>query len=536
MSSLLSEPKTDRSRTDGEGRVAPPHGADPAGVAQRLPVARRSHFTFPRGSDALLILAILQLGVLLLVLLHSSFSVDSWLELAAGREIWGSGIPQHDTLTVIAQGMRWIDQQWLAQLASYALYRLGGIGLLGVVSVTLMVSAVGGAVWGARRLGADCRSILVMLPLALWLVIPSREVRTQDFATPLFVITAYLLASDSRRPSARVYWCFPILILWANLHGTVTFGVGLVALRGVTMAWERRGQPSRSWWRWVRPTALVVIAPLCLLVTPYGLHIVSYYHATLGNSALKRDVTEWRPITSDPILAGAFVVLTGITAWSFVRRPGQTTMWDKLALITLAAATADAVRAGLLFALLALMLLPTSLNTLVTNSRRGNDTQHNRLNAGLLLALGVALLTLVATTVARPPAYFDGGSGRQRVLDVVRSAVRSDPRLHVMADVLFADWLLWKDPELRGKVVIDARFEILPTTQLDSLVRMVDVSGNWKEIATGARLLVLDRKTVPATVRAFVAEPGRRILYDDGDNVVILRSRQEADGLAGSRA
>jgi hypothetical protein len=468
------------------------------------------------------------LAVLLIGLVRSSFNIDSWLELAAGREVWQGGIPHHNMLTVVAHGAQWIDQQWLAQLMSYALFRIGGLGLVGVINVALIMSGLGGAVWGARRLGADYKSILMVLPLVLFLVIPAREVRTQSFAIPLFVATAYLLASDSRNPSRRVYWCLPILIVWANLHGTVSFGVGLVALRGISLAWEDRAGLRASWRHWVRPLLLVVGAPLCLLVTPYGIDIVSYYHATLGNGELKRAVTEWQPITSDVSLAIPFSVHVGLSAWSLLRRPRQTTLWEKVALIALAAATADALRAALLFALLALMVVPVSLNGLLGKSRRREEGDRGRLNALLAAAVLAALLITAASSVARPASYFDGGAGGQRVLNAVHAALRVDPRLTVMADMDFADWLLWKDPALRGRVVTDARFELLRAAQLESLVRFVKATRNWKQAASGARLIVLDSDSEPATVRRFLAEPGRHVLYKDRHSVVILRSRQEA--------
>jgi hypothetical protein len=431
---------------------------------------------------------------------------------------------------VVAHGAQWIDQQWLAQLSAYGLYRVGGLGLLGVANVALIVSGVAGAVWGARRLAGNYKSVLVVFLLAMFLVIPAREVRTQAFAIPLFVATVYLLAADSRRPSSRVYWCFPILIIWANLHGTVVFGACLVALRGVTLGWEDRAG-FRTWRAWVRPTVLVVTPLLCLVATPYGLDIVSYYHATLGNSALKRAVTEWQPITSDLALAIPYLLLVGLAAWALVRRPRDTTPWEKLALIAFAASAADALRGAVLFALVALMLLPASLNGLTGKAGRHQEAERGRLNGILAVAVLTALVITVAGGVARPANYFDGGSGAQRVLNAVRGALRAEPGLRIMADMHFADWLLWKDPALKGKVATDARFELMHAAQLDSFVRMVRVGRDWKQAAKGFRLLVLDSETEPITVKGFVAEPERRVLYRDRHNVVILRGREEAGQL-----
>ena len=58
-------------------------------------------------------------------LLH--LTQDSWLALIGGRDVAAHGIPHQDTLFVITHGARWIDQQWLAQLVIYDLYKAGGL-------------------------------------------------------------------------------------------------------------------------------------------------------------------------------------------------------------------------------------------------------------------------------------------------------------------------------------------------------------------------------------------------------------------------
>jgi len=220
------------------------------------------------GPDAILSVVILALTTTSLIGLASDFNVDTWLALVTGREVWQSGIPHHETLTALSQGVAWIDQQWLSQLASYGIYRLGGLGLLGVVGVVLLTAGVGGAAAAARRLGGPLVSVLLALPLCVLLTLPWREIRTQDFAIPLFVAVAYLVARDARAPSRRVFWCLPLLVLWANLHGTVTLGAMLVALRGATVAWERRASLLGSARAWRRPLALIVGAVVSISVTP----------------------------------------------------------------------------------------------------------------------------------------------------------------------------------------------------------------------------------------------------------------------------
>ena len=58
----------------------------------------------------------------LLALLPSEMSPEGWYAFLGGDVIVHHGLPSHDTLTVWGHGRRWVDQQWLAQLAYYGLY------------------------------------------------------------------------------------------------------------------------------------------------------------------------------------------------------------------------------------------------------------------------------------------------------------------------------------------------------------------------------------------------------------------------------
>ncbi len=144
------------------------------------------------------------------------------------------------------------------------------------------------------------------------MIAPSREVRTQSFIVPLFVALVYLLSKDSRRPSNQVFWVLPILVLWANLHGTVTLGAGLVGLHALVILFQRRGALLHGLRAWGRPLALIAGAAAAILLTPYGLSMIGYYRSTMVSSTLRHAVTEWQPVTSAPLTAAALVVVAGL--------------------------------------------------------------------------------------------------------------------------------------------------------------------------------------------------------------------------------
>src|SRR5207247_882265 len=153
-------------------------------------------------------------GCLYLLLLRRLFSQDGWLALVAGRDIAHLGLPSMDRLTVYSHGVRWVDQQWLSQLAMYELERIGGLTVVALVHVCLAIAVVAIAVAVARRGGA---SPLAIVAVALVAFVPFSfvlaAIRTQIFGAVAFAVVLAILVRDARQPSARVWLALPILAL-----------------------------------------------------------------------------------------------------------------------------------------------------------------------------------------------------------------------------------------------------------------------------------------------------------------------------------
>jgi hypothetical protein len=484
-------------------------------------VSRLAHRKVGASEWALLAALALYTAIFLATVRHG-FLQDTWLGLVAGSDVWHHGIPGHETLTVIPHGRDWVDQQWLSQAAMYVVQRIGGLGLLGVVHVALSAGSVAGCAVVARRLGASAASVTLIFPVCALLVLGAGfEVRTQAYAYPLFVAVLYLLAADSRAPSERVLWTLPLLVLWANVHGSASLGAGLVALRGLTLARERRALSARA-------LVLICGAPLSLLVTPYGLDMIGYYHDTLFNSQFRKLVTEWRPVSDTEILAVPFFILAGVLLWAIGRNRGALTLWERLALIVLTAMGVTALRNVTWFALAALVLGSLAIDPGIR--RRMGDRDVTRLSFNRLLAVA-ALLAVVAMSIATLVADDKRftSSYPEGALAAVRSVTPRGQATRVYAQEKYADWLLWRDATLRGRVAYDARFELLTAAELKRVARLSGVVGlDWKSNARGYRVVVLDTSKSDRAADSFLREPGIRTLYRGDDALVLLRQPGQA--------
>ena len=68
----------------------------------------------------------------------------------------------------------------------------------------------------------------------------------------------------------------------------------------------------------------------------------------------------------------------------------------------------------------------------------------------------------------------------------MREATR-DPSVRVWATDGTADWLLWRIPDLRGRLAYDVRFELYDMPALDRIVRYGRLQGDWPAAVDGYR-------------------------------------------------
>jgi hypothetical protein len=127
---------------------------------------------------------------------------------------------------------------------------------------------------------------------------------------------------------------------------------------------------------------------------------------------------------------------------------------------------------------------------------------------------------------AAPPRQPSSWYSQQLPADaakVVVDAARRDATLRIFATEPYADWLLWKHPELAGRVAFDVRFELMSDDQFRKVVDLYELRPRWNAALRGYRLVVLEpaRNEVK---NALLAERGTRKLYEDANAVVLLRA------------
>lgn len=215
---------------------------------------------------------------------------DTYLHIAAGRWMLAHlALPTRDPFSHTLMGAQWVPHEWLAEVVLAAVYRTAGwsgLVLLGAASFAATLAILTRLL--LRHL--DAYSALIAATLGGAMVLGHLLVRPHLLTLPLLVIWCggLLAARDSGgAPPLRL---LPLMVLWANLHGSFMFGLALTLFLGgeAVLAPGRRLQEARRW------GIFAVLAIAAALLTPNGFAGFVEPFRLIMMPALQTSFSEWR--------------------------------------------------------------------------------------------------------------------------------------------------------------------------------------------------------------------------------------------------
>jgi hypothetical protein len=199
--------------------------------------------------------------------------------------------PHVDMFSWTMPGAPWIAKEWLSQLlyaGAHAVAGWGGVVVLAAAAIAASFALL--AHFLLQKLAP--LPALTLVGAGFVLAAPHLTARPHALALPLMVVWAGVLmnAVDHRRtpPLALV----PVMTLWANLHGSFTLGLALVAPLAFEAWWSAGAARRETALRWLRFGALALLAAC---VTPYGAEPILVAWRMLGLGQILSLVNEWQP-------------------------------------------------------------------------------------------------------------------------------------------------------------------------------------------------------------------------------------------------
>ena len=276
-------------------------------ISMRLDQGRRS-------LNALLLTAVL---FLMLVPIGSNLLTDpdSQWHVAVGSKIWSSGhLPVIDELSHTFAGSPWIATQWLSELFLFGAFSLAGWS--GVIALTaLTIASVYGLMYywleGRLKWSTALSVALAVLPTASSHFLARPEI----FALPLLILFLGATVDAVERRIRPPLWLVPLMVLWANLHGSFPIAfVIFAALAAEALFSADSARRPQVIWQWGMLFVLLIAATG---VTPYGLRSLLITFFVLYDGEAAKHFNEWKPIFIEPIwwVTVTFIALAACLAF-----------------------------------------------------------------------------------------------------------------------------------------------------------------------------------------------------------------------------
>lgn len=445
-------------------RAAPPAHSE---AAPRSPEARRGGRWAPGVDDVYLVGALA--AIVIPTLGMAVAPNDFWFHIATGREMVSSGgVPAEDTFSFTRGGEPFFNQPWLAQLALYGSYRLGGLELVVFLNSIVISAAAAALIRLCRELGGSKRLTAAAVALmALPLGAPNFGVRPQAFGVFLFAAMLWVVWGARRRATAdraavprRLWLIPPALLLWSNLHGSFPLGVVLIAGVIVGDAIARRAGTPAPPPAFDRRLALFgALGVAASLIHPAGWAVWGYVADVATSSSVTAYAMEWRsPSMQDGmgiVFFSAALALAGALALSRAPPDPVGGLLGAGFFLLAASALRHMVWFGFVAAPLVVTVLPGRLAD--RPGLRGSPAANGALIA-LLAVLAALALPWVRSALpgAAPPLY-----GPHTPVAGARALDELDnPPSRPFHDVGYGSYLTWARPD--SKVFIDPRFELYP--------------------------------------------------------------------------
>lgn len=249
-------------------------------------------------------------AALLVIVAQTSADTDLWGHVRFGQDIIATGqVPVVDDYSFTTD-QRWINHEWLAEVAMGAAYDAAGpIGLV-MLKLALAITAllVIGIPLRDRLPNLWLRTALIVFTIVAGVAPLTGTMRPQVFSLVCFSVLMVVLTFAKAAP--RVLWCLPVLFaLWVNLHGGWIVGLGVL---GVWSAARYIDTPDTEWRQ--RLVFVGSLSAAATLLNPYGAGLWMFVATTVGVE--RADIVEWHPLSRLRILLIPWGASTLLALWS----------------------------------------------------------------------------------------------------------------------------------------------------------------------------------------------------------------------------
>lgn len=434
---------------------------------------------------------------------------DVWWHLAAGERMLRTGsVLRTNTFSFTAPEFEWLSHEWLSEVLFAALYRLGSQWLLWL-ALALQVLLFATLAHRAFAAGKTPVASAVLTFVASLMSLANFSIRPYLFGNLLLLVALSLADHPQAWGRFRRVGLVALFGVWANLHGSFVFGLGVFALWAVAGAsFERRTRFKE-----------LGLALLGSVATPHHVKGLAfpfrYLAASLHPSrTFLREVMEWQPVSLDSAL-GVLLLATLLVGVGVIlasrRRP---TLVHTVLLLSCAVASLSAVRHLPLAGIALVVVVPRHLEALFTSGSQARFAELER-GGSSLIPLGFWAVAAIGWGAMGPlgaqsPEASPGGLLR---------ALEGRAERRIFNAYNWGGALIFAG----HPVFIDQRNDCYPSPVFDDFFAVYHLESNWAEVLERWRV---DAVAWPAGTKlsaALEASTGWQLAYADDQSVLYVR-------------
>ena len=376
------------------------------------------------------------------VILPTQADSDLWGNVKFGfdlLETWSFSTVDPYSFT---QDIPWINHSWLPQVMLAAAYAAGG----GAGIVFLKVLLVATILWLVARAFKEAAPLVAEGAAAVVLItaLPIFATARAQLWTFLGVVVLCRLIL-SPKPWAMA-WAPLLMVIWVNSHVGWLIGMAILVWWAIG-ALVRGPGPARY-----HAVAIVTAGLLATLVNPYGWQMWQFM---FGVAHLSRDIMEWEPLSTAPVLNRAAVV-AGIVAVLILR---ARLPFERIACLAgLAYAAVRAKKFDSLFVTTTVLFL----SPIIVARFRHLAVESQRLPAGIRFINGAGPVAVLSATIVNAwPQVTCLPSAQWRPDPTAAAALLSArPSGRIVVTFEWGEDAIWHlGPQLR--VSFDPRFDLV---------------------------------------------------------------------------
>lgn len=436
---------------------------------------------------------------------------DTFWHIAAGDWIAvHHAVPAADPFSYTFAGAPWTAHEWLSEVLLAGAYRLGEWSGVVILTATALAAA---AYILLRRLALDLDGVALIAVATLGLGLLSGSMLARPHVLALPPLAAWAVGLFAAREAARApsLALLPLMTLWANLHGSFTFGLALLgpfALEAILAApADKKTAVARQW------AFFGLLALGAALLNPRGIEALLFPVKLMGLKSLST-VAEWRPESFERIgpLEIDLLALIGFACL----RPMRVAPLRLILLVGLIHLALHHTRHAMILGLIAPMILARPIAAAIGQPA----PRRFRFGVSQSLALIAIFVILAGLRLAVPVARDSGPMAPISALATVPAELRAKAVLNHYG---FGGYLIFSGV----KPYVDGRTDLFGDAFLDNYDRIV--AANPQALDEALTKNAVDWTIFPPSepiARALDTRPGWVRLYKD--NYAVVHARREA--------